>query len=43
MGEGAGCRLLIVFGSAAQDRAGANSDIDIAVAFDPLPDPPRRL
>ena len=37
------CRLLVLFGSAAGGRAHAQSDLDIAAVFDPLPDPDRRL
>lgn len=41
--RGAGCRLLVLFGSSATGRAGKTGDVDLAVHFDPLPDPGRRL
>lgn len=41
--EEEGCRLLVVFGSAAEDRASATSDLDLAVQFDTLPGPGARL
>lgn len=37
-----GCRLLVLFGSAA-DGAARPGDVDLAVAFPSLPDPERRL
>jgi predicted nucleotidyltransferase len=39
----AGCDLLVVFGSAAAGRAHPRSDIDIALLFDPMPEPELRL
>lgn len=37
------CRLLVLFGSEAADRTWAESDLDLALACDPLPDPGKRL
>jgi predicted nucleotidyltransferase len=39
----AGCKMLVVFGSAARGRFHAGSDIDVALAFDELPPPRARL
>lgn len=41
--DASGCRLLVVFGSAAAGRAREGSDLDLAVSFDPLPDAEGRL
>lgn len=38
-----GCRLLVVFGSAATGRARQRSDLDLALWFDPVPDAGSRL
>lgn len=37
------CRLLVLFGSTAAGRATTTSDIDVALEFDTLPEPERRL
>lgn len=37
------CRLLVLFGSEASERTWAGSDVDLAVAFDPVPPPEERL
>ncbi|MGH7541287.1 MAG: nucleotidyltransferase domain-containing protein [Gemmatimonadota bacterium] len=39
----AGCRLCVLFGSTASGRGGVEGDVDLALAFDPLPEPRRRL
>lgn len=41
--EEPGCRLLVLFGSAATGRDAERSDMDLALAFDGLPGPERRL
>lgn len=42
--EGAGCRLLVLFGSAAREGAPAlDRDVDLAVGFAELPSPEDRL
>lgn len=38
-----GCRLLVLFGSETTGRAWSESDVDLAVSFDPLPSPEERL
>lgn len=41
--EDRGCRLLVLFGSAASTGGRPDSDVDLAVAFEPLPPPRERL
>lgn len=39
----AGCRLCVLFGSSAAGTGVVEGDVDLAVWFDPLPEPRRRL
>lgn len=38
-----GCRLLVLFGSRATERAAEGADLDLALLFETLPPPDRRL
>lgn len=38
-----GCRLAVLFGSAADPAVSAPRDVDVALEFEALPDPERRL
>lgn len=40
--RGTGCRLAVLFGSAAKE-GGAPRDVDVALDFETVPDPARRL
>lgn len=41
--ERTGCRLVVLFGSEPRGRTREGSDVDLAVLFDPLPEPRDRL
>lgn len=41
--SGAGCRLCVLFGSTATGSGGVEGDVDLALSFDAVPEPRRRL